>query len=138
MKSLFAEFRDFLNRGNFIDFAVAFVIASAVLMVIESIVAGLITPLIAAIFGQPDLNAVGNFTINGAQFSVGLVLTALINFVAVAAVIFFLLKAYNKATRAEGPVSIKKPAPAVTNDLLTEIRDLMQSQQQRGPGSPQA
>lgn len=133
MKSLLTEFKDFLNRGNFIDFAVAFVIAGAVTLVIESIVAGLITPLIAAIFGQPNLNSVGNFTINDAQFSIGLILTAVVNFVAVAAVIFALLKAYNKAARREGPAALAKPPQAVANDLLTEIRDLLASQQPPAP-----
>jgi large conductance mechanosensitive channel len=135
MKSLFAEFREFLNRGNFIDFAVAVVIGGAVTVVVESIVTGLITPIIAAIFGESDLSQVGTFTINNSTFSVGVVLDALIYFVSVCLVIFFMLKAYNKATQADGPVALKKPAPAITNDLLTEIRDLMKSQQQQPPQS---
>jgi large conductance mechanosensitive channel len=129
MKSLFAEFREFLNRGNFIDFAVAVVIGGAVTTVVTAIIDGLINPLIAAIFGKTDLTQVGTFTINSAEFSIGIVLNAVINFIAVCVVIFFLLKAYNKANRVDGPVAMKKPAPAITNDLLTEIRDLMKSQQ---------
>ena len=129
MKSLFAEFREFLNRGNFLDFAVAVVIGGAITVVVESIVTGLITPIIAAIFGETDLSQVGTFTINNSTFSIGVVLNALIYFISVCLVIFFLLKAYNKAMKAEGPVALKKPAPAVTNDLLTEIRDLLQAQQ---------
>jgi large conductance mechanosensitive channel len=136
MKSLFAEFREFLNRGNFLDFAVAVVIGGAVTLVVESIVLGLITPIIAAVFGENNIAEVGSFTINGAQFSIGIVLNALIYFVSVCLVIFFLLKAYNRAMRKDGPVELKKPAPAITNDLLTEIRDLMVAQQGGTPPPP--
>jgi large conductance mechanosensitive channel len=136
MKSFLAEFKDFLNKGNFIDLAVAVVIGSAVLGVVTAIVDGCINPLIAAVFGKTSIAEVGSFTINDSQFSIGIILEALINFVAVCLVVFFLLKAYNKMTKREGPT---KPAPAITNDLLTEIRDLMVAQQggTRPPAPPQ-
>jgi large conductance mechanosensitive channel len=132
MKSLLTEFKEFLNKGNFIDLAVAVVIGSAVLGVVTAIVDGLINPLIAAVFGKNNIAEVGSFTINNSQFTIGIILDALINFVAVCLVIFVLLKGYNKMMKREGP---NKPAPAITNDLLTEIRDLMKAQQQPGNGS---
>ncbi|HET6684912.1 MAG TPA: MscL family protein [Jiangellaceae bacterium] len=66
-------FRDFITKGNVIDLAVAVVIGAAFIAVVNAVVEGLITPLIAAIFGEPDLNEVGTFTINGAHFSIGLI-----------------------------------------------------------------
>ncbi|MFL6178583.1 MAG: large conductance mechanosensitive channel protein MscL, partial [Actinomycetes bacterium] len=84
-------FKEFIMRGNVIDLAVAFVIGLAVVALIQAIVNGLINPLIAALFGQPNLDSVGTFTINDAQFSVGVVLTALVNFILIAAAVYFLI-----------------------------------------------
>ena len=82
------EFRDFVLRGNIIELAVAFVLGVAFAAVVGAVVNGLITPLIALVLGEPDLSSL-SFTINNAVFGYGSVLTALINFAAVAAAIFF-------------------------------------------------
>jgi large conductance mechanosensitive channel len=82
------EFRDFVLRGNVVELAVAFVMGVAFASVVGAFVSGLITPLIAMIVGEPDLGSL-DFTINDAVFSYGAVLNALINFVAVAAAVFF-------------------------------------------------
>src|SRR6478752_3152415 len=84
-------FRDFIMRGNVVDLAVAVVIAGAFALVIKSVLDGLINPLIAALFGKPNLDSVGTFEINDAQFSIGVVFTALINFVCIAAAIYFIV-----------------------------------------------
>jgi large conductance mechanosensitive channel len=96
-------FRDFITKGNVIDLAVAVVIGAAFIAVVNAVVEGLITPLIAAIFGEPDLNEVGTFTINGAHFSIGLILTAMINFLLVAAAVYFVLIAPMNAFRSRRP-----------------------------------
>jgi large conductance mechanosensitive channel len=82
------EFRAFILRGNLVDLAVAVVIGAAVTAVINAIVKGLLTPLIAAIGGKQDFSAL-TFTLNNAVFRYGDVLTALISFLSVAAVLFF-------------------------------------------------
>jgi large conductance mechanosensitive channel len=82
------EFRDFLLRGNIVELAVAFVMGVAFAAVVSAFVNGLIMPLIAAIFGKRDFNDL-TFTINDAVFTYGSVITAVINFVAVAAAVFF-------------------------------------------------
>jgi large conductance mechanosensitive channel len=82
------EFRDFLLRGNIVELAVAFVMGVAFAAVVSAFVSGLIMPLIAAIFGKHDFNDL-TFTINNAVFSYGSVITSVINFVAVAAAVFF-------------------------------------------------
>jgi large conductance mechanosensitive channel len=125
VRNLIQEFKDFIKRGSFVDLAVAVVIGAAVAAVISSVVEGLINPLIAAVFGEPDLTQVGAFTINEAEFSFGLILDAVINFLAVAVVLFFLVKAYNAFQRQEQGES----GPVVTElSVLTEIRDELRAQ----------
>jgi large conductance mechanosensitive channel len=116
-------FKDFVMRGSVIDLAVAFVIGAAIVAVIASIVEWIITPLIAAIFGKPDLGSVGRFEINDAVFSIGEVLTALINFLAIAAVVYFLIVLPMNKLR-ERKAKEEEAAPTET-DLLTEIRDAL-------------
>jgi large conductance mechanosensitive channel len=84
------DFKDFLFRGNLIELAVAVVIGLAFAAVVTALVEGLITPLIAAIFGQPDFSGL-TFTINDSVFRYGDFLNALITFVLVAAAIYFLV-----------------------------------------------
>jgi len=82
------EFRDFILRGNLVDLAVAVVIGTAFAALVGALVAYMITPLIAAIGGEPDFSAL-SFTINGSEFLYGAFLNALITFVVIAAVVFF-------------------------------------------------
>src|SRR5580765_5946465 len=81
-------FRAFLLRGNVIELAVAVVIGVAFGVVITAFVKDLVTPLIAAIGGQPDFSTL-SFTINNSKFLYGDFLNALIAFVIIAAVIYF-------------------------------------------------
>lgn len=84
------DFREFLLRGNLVDMAVGVVIGLAFGAVIAALVADLITPLIAAIGGQPNFAAL-TFRINGSRFLYGAFLNALLSFVVIAAVVFFLV-----------------------------------------------
>jgi large conductance mechanosensitive channel len=89
------DFKEFLLRGNLVTTAVAFVIGLAFASVITAFVTDLITPLIAAIGGNPDFSEL-HFTINNSVFFYGSFLNALLTFVVVAAVIFYLVvKPYN-------------------------------------------
>lgn len=90
MSQILKEFRDFVLRGNVIDLAVAVVIGAAFTAVVNAVVTGLVTPLVAAVFGEPSFEGL-TFTINGADFLYGAVLNALITFLSVAAVVFFLV-----------------------------------------------
>jgi large conductance mechanosensitive channel len=83
-------FRKFLLRGNLIDLAVAFVIGAAFTAIVTSLVKDLITPLIAAIGGQPDFGSL-SFTINHSKFAYGDFFNALISFAIIAAVVYFLI-----------------------------------------------
>ena len=82
------EFREFILRGNLVDLAVAVVIGTAFTAVVTSMVEDLITPLIAAIGGEPDFSAL-SFTINGSEFRYGDFINALISFLIIATVVFF-------------------------------------------------
>jgi large conductance mechanosensitive channel len=86
--NMLAEFRDFLLRGNIVELAVAFVLGLAFAAVVNSLVDNLITPLIAMVIGKPDFSDL-TFTINDAVFRYGAFLTALLQFVAIAAAVFF-------------------------------------------------
>lgn len=84
------DFKEFLLRGNLVELAVAFVIGLAFAAVIQALVADLITPLIAAIGGNPDFSAL-TFTVNHSHFLYGAFINALIAFLVIAAVLFFLV-----------------------------------------------
>ena len=84
------EFRQFLLRGNLVDLAVALVIGIAFAALVQALVRDLITPLIAAIGGKPDFSELA-FTINGSRFRYGDFINALLSFLIIAAVVFFLV-----------------------------------------------
>jgi large conductance mechanosensitive channel len=120
-------FKTFIMRGNVIDLAVAFVLGVAFAAVIDTVVNGLITPLIAAVFGQMSLDAVWVVEVNSALFQFGAVLGAVINFLAVAAAVYFLvvLPMNKLAERRKAGVEPEPEAPAEDVLLLQEIRDLL-------------
>jgi large conductance mechanosensitive channel len=86
--SLLSDFKKFLFRGNVVDLAVAVVIGTAFAGVVKALVADLLTPIIALIFGKPDFSAL-SFTINSSHFAYGDFINALFTFVSVAAAVFF-------------------------------------------------
>src|SRR5699024_4608374 len=91
MKDIFEGFKNFISRGNVVELAVAVVIGGAFGKIVTNIVDAIITPLIAAVFGSTSLASALSFSINDAVFRPGLVLDAIINFLAVAAAVYFLI-----------------------------------------------
>jgi large conductance mechanosensitive channel len=85
-------FRDFITRGNLIQLAVAFVIGAAFTAVVTALVNDLVTPLIAAIAGKPNFSGLF-FTVNSSKFLYGSFINAVLEFVIVAAVIYYLIVA---------------------------------------------
>ena len=83
-------FKKFLLRGNLVDLAVAFVVGAAFAALVSGLVKDLVTPLIAAIGGQPDFGRL-SFSLNGSRFAYGDFLNLLITFVVVSAVLYFLV-----------------------------------------------
>jgi large conductance mechanosensitive channel len=105
---MLTEFREFILCGNLVDLAVAVVIGTAFTAVVTSMVEDLVTPLIAAIGGEPDFSAL-SFTINESEFRYGDFINGLITFLIVAAVLFFfVIKPVNallSRLRTEPPVA---------------------------------
>jgi large conductance mechanosensitive channel len=89
-ENIVKDFKVFLLRGNLVDMAVGIVIGLAFSAVVTALVADLITPIIAAIGGKPDFSSL-SFTINKSHFLYGSFFNAVISFVVIAAVIFFLV-----------------------------------------------
>jgi large conductance mechanosensitive channel len=121
---LFKEFRDFITRGNLVDLAVAFIVATAFGLIVKAMVDSVLMPLIAAIVGKPTFDQL-TVTINGAVIPYGTFITAVVNFLLVAAaVFFFIVKPYNmwRSRRAKAEEAAA-PAPAEEIVLLREIRD---------------
>jgi large conductance mechanosensitive channel len=90
MTSMLREFRDFLLRGNLIELAVAFVMGLAFAALVNSFVANLVMPIIAAIIGKPSFDDL-TFTIHKSVFHYGAFITDAIKFVAIAAAVFFFI-----------------------------------------------
>jgi len=84
------EFNEFVLRGNVVDLAVAVVVGAAFGAVVTALVKDIITPLIAAIGGKPNFSNL-KFTINHSQFLYGDLINAVVSFLIIAAVVFFLV-----------------------------------------------
>jgi large conductance mechanosensitive channel len=124
------EFKAFLLRGNVVDLAVAVVIGAAFTGIVTALSTGILTPLIGMIFGTSFSEM--TFEINDSVFNYGTVIDAVISFVLIAAVIFFLIvkpMQVMAARRAAGEPVEDTPAPSDEALLLTEIRDLLQARQ---------
>lgn len=122
MQNMIKEFREFINKGDVMTIAVGLIMALYFKAIVDAILAGVIEPIIAAIFSESSIAGIG-FDIGDAYISIGLVISAAIDFVVVAFILFLLLKAYNNWTSKadeedSGPTEI---------DLLTEIRDSLRN-----------
>jgi large conductance mechanosensitive channel len=111
MGGLVDEFKTFILRGNVLDLAIAVVIGAAFVAIVTSFVENIITPVIAAIGGQPDFSSL-TFTINNSEIRYGAFLNSVITFLIIALVIFFLvIKPVNALwARAAPPAAEVEPA----------------------------
>ena len=133
---MLAGFKEFISRGNAVDLAVGVVIGAAFTSVVDSIVDSLLNPLVAGLVGKPDFTKVLQFKINDAVVQPGAVITALVNFLLVAAAIyFFVVLPLNKLAARRKVEEAEPEAPAEDVRVLTEIRDLIAAQQRGGNGS---
>jgi large conductance mechanosensitive channel len=124
--AMLKEFRDFVLRGNVVDLAIAVVIGAAFGAVVTALVSSFVTPLIAAIGGKHDFSALA-FTINGSRFTYGVFLNALVSFLIIAAVVFFLivrpLNALAESRRTEEPVAeVTRACPECLSQIPNEAR----------------
>ena len=125
-EAMIKGFKDFLLRGNVVDLAVAVVIGIAFGALVTAFVADIVTPVIAAIGGQPDFSQL-TFTINDSKFFYGAFINAVISFVIIAAVIYFFVVVPVNALmeRRKSGEEPEVEAPSEDVLLLQEIRDLL-------------
>ncbi len=122
------EFREFLQRGNVIDLAVAVIIGGAFGAIVKSLVNDVVMPIIGILLGGLDFTSFA-IVIGDAEILYGNFIQAIVNFVIIALVIFLVVRSYNnlKKQEEEAPAAPPKPSPEET--LLAEIRDLLKAQQ---------
>jgi large conductance mechanosensitive channel len=131
-------FRDFITRGNVIDLAVAVVIGAAFTSVVNAIVDGLFNPLIGLLFRADTLDQALVLTIPGteSEFRFGAVLGAIISFLAVAVVVYFVfvfpMNTFRKHQAAKAAAGVPTDEPLTEAELLTQIRDLLAAQNASG------
>ncbi len=130
------EFKTFIARGNVMDLAVGVIIGAAFGAIVNSLVADIINPIIGVVLGGVDFTNIF-FSLNGKHFdtlelakkaaaptiNIGVFINAVINFLIMAVVIFWMVKLVSRFHRpaADAP----PPPPPATEVLLTEIRDLL-------------
>ena len=147
MKKLFAEFKEFIMRGNVLDMAVGVIIATAFGKITTTLVANVITPLIAYIFNSPStdalnitlrpevLNEAGEVAQEAIVLGFGTFIGAIIDFIIIALIVFAIVKAFNKAHQlAEArkkkeaepePEEEEEPKPTA-EELLAQILEELQ------------
>lgn len=121
------EFKDFIAKGNVMDLAVGIIIGAAFTAIVTSLVNDLIQPLIGLIIGGIDFSGL-SFGLGDAQFMYGNFITALINFLIIAFVVFLLVKGVNRlkdAATKPAPAAPAAPAGPTQEELLTQIRDAL-------------
>ncbi len=137
MKKFFEEFKTFISRGNVMDMAIGVIVGGAFGAITSSLVADVVTPLLAAVFNSPNTDAL-NITLRAATdggepivLGLGTFIGAIINFLVIALVLFSVIKAMNKAKEMAEKLSRKKEEEAAaaeaedpkptTEELLGEI-----------------
>lgn len=135
------EFKEFALKGNMVDMAVGIIIGAAFGTVVKSVVADILMPIVASVFGTPDFgnlfavlrNPTGEvFTsveaareAGAAVLGYGLFINALIAFSIVAFVLFLVVKNMNRLKKQEEEAPAPPPEPSAEEKILTEIRDLL-------------
>ncbi|EYT51740.1 large conductance mechanosensitive channel protein MscL [Kocuria sp. WN036] len=122
-------FREFIMKGNVLDLAVAVIIGAAFAQVVNAMVEAVLMPLISALVGSPNFDSFAVLTVNGNDIRFGVLLTALVNFLLVAAAVYFAIvlpmnKMIEARNRRLGIDPTQEEADAQVQ-LLTEIRDAL-------------
>lgn len=117
------EFREFINRGNVVDLAVAVVVGAAFTGVVTAFTDGILKPLLAAVGGNAEFTY--SFKLRGTEIPYGLFLTAVLNFLIVAFAMFLVVKAVNKAQNFRRTPEEEAADEVTELQLLTEIRDAL-------------
>jgi len=134
------EFREFIERGNVIELAVAFILGLAFNAIVKSLVNDMIMPVVGQITGGADFTnrfivlGSGSFdTLAAAQeagvatLNYGVFINTVIEFIIIAFVLFMMVRTYNRFQRKQEEAPAEPPAPPRQEVLLEEIRDALRS-----------
>jgi large conductance mechanosensitive channel len=124
MRAALTGFKDFIGRGNVVELAVAVVIGTAFGAVVTAFVSGLLTPLVAAIVGEPDFGDL-TFTVNESTFAYGAFINAVISFLMIAAAVYFVVvlpmnRLQERRRRGQDPET--KECPECLSDIPAKAR----------------
>lgn len=124
-KGIIAEFKEFISRGNVMDLAVGVVIGGAFTAIVNALIESVINPILTLIAGKADF---AELTVG--LFPIGVLISAIINFLLISLVVFLMVKFVNKLKdktekKAEEEPAEEEPAAPTEAELLTEIRDLL-------------
>ncbi|CAD6003197.1 large conductance mechanosensitive channel protein MscL [Agreia sp. COWG] len=131
-------FKEFILRGNVIDLAVAVVIGAAFTAVVTSIVANIFTPILGQLANAKDLESAFRIPVGDGEIKLGAVLASIIQFVIIAAVVYFVFVVPVNHLKKVAFLKKQQPTPETVTappseaELLTEIRDLLAKQQSTG------
>ena len=140
MKKFFHEFKEFAMRGNVLDMAIGVILATAFGQITSTLINNVLMPLIGWAFGGIDLSTLdivlreaimdGDTVVReGVTLGLGTFLTAIINFILIAFVVFVFIKTMNAAKKPKEEEAPAAPEPTKEELLLTEIRDLLKEKQ---------
>ncbi len=123
---MFAEFRKFVAKGNVIDLAVAVILGGAFTAIVTSLTNDIIMPVIGVLLGGVDFTTL-TIQVGEATVAYGLFIQAIINFILIALVLFFMVRSINKMQERSKKEEAAAPPPGPSDEakLLTEIRDLL-------------
>lgn len=123
---MWQEFKDFIMRGNVVELAVGLVMGSAFTAIVSAMVDSMIMPFIAGLSGNASIEGLA-FTFNGSPIQYGAFLQAIIDFLLIAAILFFAIKALNTlaAQRKDQEAEEDDEDIPSSEDYLREIRDLL-------------
>lgn len=129
--SILGEFKEFISKGNVMDLAVGIIIGTAFTAIVNSLVNNIIMPIVGIFIGGINFNRLtieipfGDHPV----IAYGSFLQAIVNFLIIAACVFFIVKALNKISKKKPTEKPAPPKPTNEEVLLTEIRDLLKKQQ---------
>ncbi|NLF34827.1 MAG: large-conductance mechanosensitive channel protein MscL [Clostridiales bacterium] len=122
-----AEFRQFIARGNVMDMAVGVIIGGAFTAIAGSLTADIIMPIISIFVGEDSFASLA-VRVGGAEITYGNFIQAILNFLIMSFVVFCMIKAINRLHRKKEEPAAEPPAPPEPSNeekLLAEIRDLL-------------
>lgn len=116
------EFKEFAFKTNVLEVAVGLALALAFTGVVNALLQGVLMPIVAALFGEPNFDSITIDIGDRGQILIGSLITALVNFLLIAWVLFLIVKAANRLRR---PAAEQEAGPTEV-ELLTQIRDSLQ------------